>query len=56
LPTFKLSGKELLVTNIFKYFRFFFAGGGSTGREMYVHSVCALAAFCQFQDIWASLS
>eukprot|EP00955_Chlamydomonas_euryale_P075345 362292-Chlamydomonas_euryale.AAC.6 len=52
LPTFKLSGKELLVIDSFKYVGSFFADDGSMSREM---DVCALAAFRQFQDTWASL-
>eukprot|EP00955_Chlamydomonas_euryale_P034173 349707-Chlamydomonas_euryale.AAC.2 len=54
LPTFKLSGKELLVTDSFKYLESFFADDGSMRTEMDVRNVRALAAFCQFQDIWAS--
>eukprot|EP00955_Chlamydomonas_euryale_P099367 365214-Chlamydomonas_euryale.AAC.2 len=54
LPTFKLSGKELLVTDSFKYLGAFFADDGSMSREMDVQNVRALAAFCEFQDIWAS--
>eukprot|EP00955_Chlamydomonas_euryale_P076002 362520-Chlamydomonas_euryale.AAC.9 len=33
LPTFKLSGKELLVTDSFKYLGPFFADDGSTSRD-----------------------
>eukprot|EP00955_Chlamydomonas_euryale_P025390 267450-Chlamydomonas_euryale.AAC.1 len=55
LPTFKLSGKELLVTDSFKYSGSVFADDGSMSRETDVPNVRALAAFCQFQDIWASL-
>eukprot|EP00955_Chlamydomonas_euryale_P045597 353185-Chlamydomonas_euryale.AAC.1 len=51
LPTFKLSGKELLVTDSLKYLGSFIADDRSMSREM---DVRALAAFCQFQDIWAS--
>eukprot|EP00955_Chlamydomonas_euryale_P103589 365507-Chlamydomonas_euryale.AAC.6 len=54
LPTFKFSGKELLVTDSFKYLGSVFAGDGSINREMDVCNVRALAAFRQFQDIWAS--
>jgi len=64
LPTFKLCGKELLVTDSFKIqvsiYTFitilgsFFADDGSMSREMDVRNVRALAAFRQFQDIWAS--
>eukprot|EP00955_Chlamydomonas_euryale_P031597 331650-Chlamydomonas_euryale.AAC.1 len=54
LPTFKLSGKELLVTDGFKYLGAFFADDGPISREMDVRNVCPLAAFRQFQDIWAS--
>ena len=54
LPTFKLSGKELLVTDSFRYLGSFFADDGSMSREMDVRNVRALAAFRQFQDIWAS--
>eukprot|EP00955_Chlamydomonas_euryale_P041748 352101-Chlamydomonas_euryale.AAC.3 len=34
LPKSKLSGKGLLVTDIFKYLRSFFADGGSMSRDM----------------------
>eukprot|EP00955_Chlamydomonas_euryale_P037509 350792-Chlamydomonas_euryale.AAC.2 len=51
LPTFKLSGKELLVTDGCKYLRSFFADDGSISREMDLRCVCALAAF---QYVWAS--
>eukprot|EP00955_Chlamydomonas_euryale_P084658 363993-Chlamydomonas_euryale.AAC.3 len=54
LPMFKLSGKELLVTDSFKYLGSVFADDESTGREMDVRKIRALAAFRQFQDIWAS--
>jgi len=54
LPTVKLSGKELLATDSFKYLGSFFADDGSMSREMDVRNVRALAAFRQFQDIWAS--
>eukprot|EP00955_Chlamydomonas_euryale_P079459 363302-Chlamydomonas_euryale.AAC.12 len=54
LPTFKTSGKELLVTDTFKYLGSFFADDGSLSREMDVRNVHALAAFRQFQDTWAS--
>eukprot|EP00955_Chlamydomonas_euryale_P084474 363970-Chlamydomonas_euryale.AAC.5 len=54
LPTFKLSDKELLATDSFKYLGSFFANEGSMSREMDVRNVRALAAFRQFQDIWAS--
>eukprot|EP00955_Chlamydomonas_euryale_P072722 361493-Chlamydomonas_euryale.AAC.3 len=53
LPTFKLSGKELLVTNSFKFLESFFADVGSMSRGMDVRNVRAVAAFRQFQDIWA---
>eukprot|EP00955_Chlamydomonas_euryale_P069495 360471-Chlamydomonas_euryale.AAC.4 len=45
LPIFKLSGKELLVTDSFKYLGSFFADDGSMSREMDVRNVRALAAF-----------
>eukprot|EP00955_Chlamydomonas_euryale_P071365 361052-Chlamydomonas_euryale.AAC.1 len=48
LPTFKPSGKELLVTDGSKYLGSFFADDGSMSREMHVRNVCALVAFCQF--------
>eukprot|EP00955_Chlamydomonas_euryale_P050224 354489-Chlamydomonas_euryale.AAC.3 len=54
LPTYNLSGKELLVTDSFKYLRSFFADDESMSREMDVHNICALAAFRQFQDRRAS--
>eukprot|EP00955_Chlamydomonas_euryale_P099335 365211-Chlamydomonas_euryale.AAC.5 len=50
LPTFKLSGKELLATDTFKYLESSFADDGSMSREMDVRNVRALVAFCQFQD------
>eukprot|EP00955_Chlamydomonas_euryale_P046261 353376-Chlamydomonas_euryale.AAC.5 len=53
LPTFQLSGKELLVTDTFLYFGSFFADGGSMRRETDDWNVHALAAVCQMQDIWA---
>eukprot|EP00955_Chlamydomonas_euryale_P075572 362362-Chlamydomonas_euryale.AAC.5 len=54
LPTCKLSGKELLVADSFKYLGSFFADDGSTSSDMDVRSVRALATFCHFQVIWAS--
>eukprot|EP00955_Chlamydomonas_euryale_P108514 365856-Chlamydomonas_euryale.AAC.4 len=48
LPTFKPSGKELLVTNSFQYLGSFFVDDGSMSREMDVQILRALAAFCQF--------
>eukprot|EP00955_Chlamydomonas_euryale_P063458 358672-Chlamydomonas_euryale.AAC.5 len=54
LPTFKLSGKQLLVTESFKYVGSFFADDGSTSRVIDVRNVRAMIAFRQFQDIWAS--
>eukprot|EP00955_Chlamydomonas_euryale_P037052 350636-Chlamydomonas_euryale.AAC.2 len=54
LLTFKLSGKQLLVTDSVKYFKSFIADGGSMSREMDVRNVHALAAFHQFQNIGAS--
>eukprot|EP00955_Chlamydomonas_euryale_P090662 364560-Chlamydomonas_euryale.AAC.6 len=43
LPTFKLSGKDLLITDSFKYLGAFVADDGLMSREMDVRSVCALA-------------
>eukprot|EP00955_Chlamydomonas_euryale_P074081 361935-Chlamydomonas_euryale.AAC.6 len=48
LPLFKLSGKELLVTDSLTYLRSFFVDDGSMSRDMDVRNVHALAAFCQF--------
>eukprot|EP00955_Chlamydomonas_euryale_P048636 354041-Chlamydomonas_euryale.AAC.6 len=39
LPIFKLSGKELLVTNSFKHLGSVFADVGSMSREMDVRNV-----------------
>eukprot|EP00955_Chlamydomonas_euryale_P107719 365796-Chlamydomonas_euryale.AAC.17 len=50
----KLSGKELLVTDGFKYLGSFFADDESMSREMDVWNVHALAIICQFQYIWDS--
>eukprot|EP00955_Chlamydomonas_euryale_P050367 354542-Chlamydomonas_euryale.AAC.4 len=49
LPTFKLSGKELLVADSFKYLGSFFADDGSMSRKMDVRNVRALAAFRHFK-------
>eukprot|EP00955_Chlamydomonas_euryale_P067152 359761-Chlamydomonas_euryale.AAC.1 len=51
LPTFKLSGKELLVTASFQYLGSFFVDDGSTRRVMDVRNIRALAAFRQSQDM-----
>eukprot|EP00955_Chlamydomonas_euryale_P101424 365344-Chlamydomonas_euryale.AAC.8 len=48
-PTFKLSGKELMVTYSFEYLGSFFADDGSVSRETDVQSVRALAAFVSFK-------
>eukprot|EP00955_Chlamydomonas_euryale_P020464 216911-Chlamydomonas_euryale.AAC.1 len=45
VPTFKLSGKELLVTDTFKKLGSFFADDKSMSREMDVRNIRALAAF-----------
>eukprot|EP00955_Chlamydomonas_euryale_P003315 35562-Chlamydomonas_euryale.AAC.1 len=51
LPTFKLAGKELLVTDNFKYLGSFFADDGSMKREMDVRNVRAQAEFRHFQNV-----